>query len=218
MKKFPLVIIVILIGGALAGLDYWFNFYGKEPILVEKIDLQTPPVQVDPPVMAGVQNPNDVEVEPVIPIPVFSGDFPALLQANAQVFPYTINAQQPVFDLFGVFDVNALPGVQILRYDMVPLNSEGLLKPMQIYEVRQENQGAGITFLSLKANLSDQINSSELNEIEADYASNALFYNPTVGSENAFLLAENGVVLGFVYPRASTETFDSIKELMRGMN
>lgn len=215
MKKLPLVIMVIVVAGGLAGLDYWFNFFGQESILPPAQMVESQPLES---IEANLplQNPSP-ETDPVIPAE-FTGIFPLLLETGGEAFPYRIAAQQRVFDLFGVFDLNRLPGVQVIRYDMMPLNSDSFLQPLQVYELKQVNQTPGITFLSLKTYLSNQADPvNELNAVEANYASNVLFYNPVIPSENAFLLSEHGMVLGFVYPKASTETFESIQNVLRGM-
>lgn len=220
MKTLPLVILVLAVAGGLACLDYWANFLGQEPVL--HAAPVSAPLADQPGDLVNSLGQTEGSVQPTQQVnppgatSELTGVFPLLLAASTVEFPYTITAQQRVFDLFGIFNVNPLPGLQIIRYDMVPANSGEALSPIQVYELHQANQSAGITFLSLNTYLSAQVDPvNELNPVQAEYAANTLFYNPITPSENAFLLAENGIVLAFVYPKTSSATFQAIQSLLK---
>ena len=143
-----------------------------------------------------------------------------LLATKTDGFGYTIEKHDRTKQIFEKFDLSDLKGIQIYRSILnKKADEEGDMARIVVYEIQGPESQGGLTYLSIKLNITQQIGDSEnIKEVDG-YGEKAFFYNDLSNPDTAFLLTQVGDNLfGFQYNKEDEDTFAQIKEMINTLN
>ncbi len=204
MDRFLAAMIVLTLMAGLGAADYWINLRGGSE-LEDLVSASLPPLppQESLPEAAVAEPPPSVDF------------FPSPLQAQL-LSTYFLQPPQRMRQLFEVFDLASLAGVEVSQLRLQPLS--GIAQDsLVVYRIQDSSRSASLAYLNLKLALLSQLQDATLvNETGSAYGENSFFFNSPQASETAFLLAQSSDFLwGFQYSKSSALAFGAVQAILQ---